>query len=128
MQKRKRNAHLVALLHLGVRGGVRRIRQCARGGGAPEGVVAYLGGHAIREEDKCTDSLVGQRFIQASSLEWRGRRVLMFVFAVSGSLAVLLCLHPTPTPSPCFSFIYLFFTSPLRPNLISPIHLLWIHT
>ena len=56
--------------------------------GAPDGVVAYLNGHAINEDDKCTESLVGARFCQASSLEWQGRKVLMFVFSVRASSSV----------------------------------------
>lgn len=65
--------------------------------GAPDGVVAYLNGHPIKEEDKCTESLVGARFCQASSLEWQGRKALMFVFAVR--VLHFWCLLPFDTSS-----------------------------
>ena len=75
------------------------------GAGAPEGVVAYLNGHAIKEDDKCTESLVGARFCQASSLEWQGRKVLMFVFAVRvlhfGSARYFSACLPVLTLRPC---------------------------
>ncbi|KAI0825989.1 velvet factor-domain-containing protein [Irpex lacteus] len=55
--------------------------QVPPGPDAPEGVVAYLGDFAITEESKCTDALSGACFAQSQSLEYHGRKVLMFVFS-----------------------------------------------
>ncbi|PSR84103.1 hypothetical protein PHLCEN_2v5531 [Hermanssonia centrifuga] len=44
------------------------------GPNAPEGIVAYLGDHSIKEEEKCTDALVGARISQSSPLEYQGRK------------------------------------------------------
>lgn len=49
---------------------------------AAEGVLAYLNGQEIREEDKCTEALSGATIAQSQSLEYLGRKVLMFVFSV----------------------------------------------
>ncbi|KAL4253249.1 hypothetical protein ABKN59_004738 [Abortiporus biennis] len=45
-------------------------------------VVAYLGEYPITEGSKCTDALVGASFCQSATLEYQGKRVLMFVFSV----------------------------------------------
>lgn len=63
----------------GVGGDTKAVRA---GPDAPEGVVAYLGDFAITEESKCTDALSGACFAQSQSLEYHGRKVLMFVFSV----------------------------------------------
>ncbi|KAI0700208.1 velvet factor-domain-containing protein [Cytidiella melzeri] len=62
----------------GTGGDVKAVRA---GPDAPDGVVAYLGGYGIREDSKCTDSLSGACFAQSQSLEYHGRKVLMFVFS-----------------------------------------------
>ncbi|KAI0340257.1 hypothetical protein BDW22DRAFT_1360183 [Trametopsis cervina] len=62
-------------------GGGSDIKAVPAGLDAPEGVVAYLGDFAIKEDSKCTDSLSGACFAQSQSLEYHGRKVLMFVFA-----------------------------------------------
>ena len=49
---------------------------------APDGVLAYLDGREIREEHKCTEALSGATIAQSQSLEYMGRKVLMFVFSV----------------------------------------------
>lgn len=46
------------------------------------GVVAYLGDYPITEESKCTEALVGASFCQSATLDYKGKKVLMFVFSV----------------------------------------------
>ncbi|KAI0786921.1 velvet factor-domain-containing protein [Abortiporus biennis] len=48
---------------------------------SPESLVAYLGEYPITEGSKCTDALVGASFCQSATLEYQGKRVLMFVFS-----------------------------------------------
>lgn len=45
-------------------------------------IVAYAGPHPIIENTKCTNALVGQTFVQSVKVNYQGRSVLMFVFAV----------------------------------------------
>ena len=52
------------------------------GAEAPEGVLAYLNGIEIRETDKVTEALSGATIAQSQSVEYMGRKVLMFVFSV----------------------------------------------
>ncbi|KZP21308.1 hypothetical protein FIBSPDRAFT_919604 [Athelia psychrophila] len=44
-------------------------------------IVAYAGTHPIIENSKCTNALVGQTFVQSYKVKYKGRMVLMFVFA-----------------------------------------------
>src|SRR6266403_2791978 len=49
----------------------------------PEEIVHYFKGtHAITEGSKQTESLAGTTFVQAANLDYKGNKVLMFVFAV----------------------------------------------
>jgi hypothetical protein len=68
------------------------IKATPAGPSAPEGIVAYLGEFAIKEDTKQTDSLSGACFAQSQSLEYHGRKVLMFVFSVR--VLLLLYHHP----------------------------------
>lgn len=55
-------------------------------------IVAYAGTHPIIENSKCTNALVGQTFVQSYKVKYKGRMVLMFVFAVSATLILLTSL------------------------------------
>ncbi|PCH37382.1 hypothetical protein WOLCODRAFT_109785 [Wolfiporia cocos MD-104 SS10] len=44
-------------------------------------MIAYLGDFAIREHTKCTGALIGATFVQPAGVEYKGRRLLIFVFA-----------------------------------------------
>jgi hypothetical protein len=49
----------------------------------PEEIVHYFKGtHVITEGSKQTESLAGTTFVQAANLDYKGNKVLMFVFAV----------------------------------------------
>jgi hypothetical protein len=49
----------------------------------PEEIVHYFNEtHPIAEGTKQTDSLAGTTFVQAANLDYKGNKVLMFVFAV----------------------------------------------
>lgn len=63
----------------------------------PDEIVHYFkGSHAIIEGTKQTESLAGTTFVQAANLDYKGNKVLMFVFSVRVfSLSVL------PTPPSC---------------------------
>jgi len=51
----------------------------------PEEIVHYFDGtFPISEGSKQTDALAGTTFVQASNLDYKGNKVLMFVFAVRG--------------------------------------------
>lgn len=52
-------------------------------------MLAYLGGVEIREGDKCTEALSGATIAQSQSVEYMGRKVLMFVFSVRVPLPLL---------------------------------------
>lgn len=56
------------------------------------GVVAYLGNYPITEESKCTEALVGASFCQSATLDYQGKKVLMFVFSVRALLLPRYCL------------------------------------
>jgi len=45
-------------------------------------VIAHVGNHAITEQAKCTNALVGQTFVQPANVDYKGKKSLMFVFAV----------------------------------------------
>ena len=53
-------------------------------------VIARVGNHPITEGSKSTNALVGQTFVQPANVDYKGKKSLMFVFAVSGS-SCLLC-------------------------------------
>jgi hypothetical protein len=55
-------------------------------------VVARVGNHSITEISKCTNALVGQTFVQPANVDYKGKKSLMFVFAVGGP-SLLLCLR-----------------------------------
>ncbi|KAA1471979.1 hypothetical protein DENSPDRAFT_838098 [Dentipellis sp. KUC8613] len=44
-------------------------------------VVHHFNNYAITESSKCTESLAGTTFVQASNLDYKGNKVLMFVFS-----------------------------------------------
>lgn len=44
-------------------------------------IIAYYGDYAITERSTCTQRLVGATFVQASSVEFQGRRTVIFVFS-----------------------------------------------
>jgi len=63
----------------------------------PEEIVHYFKGtYPITEGSKQTDSLAGTTFVQAANLDYKGNKVLMFVFAVR----VLLYLLSIPALIP----------------------------
>ncbi len=60
----------------------------------PDEIVHYFKGtHAITEGSKQTESLAGTTFVQAANLDYKGNKVLMFVFAVR----VFPLLYPLST-------------------------------
>ncbi len=57
----------------------------------PEEIVHYFNGtHVITEGTKQTESLAGTTFVQAANLDYKGNKVLMFVFAVCICLSLPL--------------------------------------
>lgn len=46
-------------------------------------IVHHVGGFPITESSKITQALVGATFVQPSSVEFQGKKSIMFVFAVS---------------------------------------------
>ncbi|OBZ76352.1 hypothetical protein A0H81_03069 [Grifola frondosa] len=44
-------------------------------------VVAYFGDYPIAESSKCTEALAGATFVQSATLDYKGKKVLMFVFS-----------------------------------------------
>jgi hypothetical protein len=49
----------------------------------PEEIVhCFKGTHVITEGSKQTEALAGTTFVQAANLDYKGNKVLMFVFAV----------------------------------------------
>lgn len=48
----------------------------------PTDIVHYHKDYAVTESSKCTDCLAGTTFVQAQNLDYKGNKVLMFVFAV----------------------------------------------
>ena len=66
----------------------------------PEEIVHYFKGtHVITEGSKQTESLAGTTFVQAANLDYKGNKVLMFVFAVC--IFPFLPLPACPVPSYC---------------------------
>ncbi|KAF9810984.1 hypothetical protein IEO21_06741 [Rhodonia placenta] len=57
------------------------VQSASIGGEADTDIVAYYGDHPIRESSKCTHALAGTTFVQSASLEYNGKKVLMFVFS-----------------------------------------------
>ena len=55
-------------------------------------MLAYLNGIEIRETDKVTEALSGATIAQSQSVEYMGRKVLMFVFSVRVLLHYYRCL------------------------------------
>ncbi|KAI0311205.1 velvet factor-domain-containing protein [Amylostereum chailletii] len=47
----------------------------------PEDIVHYHEGYPVTEGSKCTESLAGTTFVQAANLDYKGNKVLMFVFS-----------------------------------------------
>ena len=47
-------------------------------------VLARVGNHNVTENSKCTNALVGQTFVQPANVDYKGKKSLMFVFAVGG--------------------------------------------
>jgi len=45
-------------------------------------IVARVGNFAVIENSKCTNALVGQTFVQPANVDYKGKKSLMFVFAV----------------------------------------------
>ena len=62
-------------------------------------VIHYHNGHTITEGSKCTEALAGTTFVQAANLDYKGNKVLMFVFSVR--VVPLLCV--------IFLFLFLFY-------------------
>jgi hypothetical protein len=61
----------------------------------PEEIVHYFNGtHVITEGSKQTESLAGTTFVQAANLDYKGNKVLMFVFAVCICLSLPFPLVP----------------------------------
>lgn len=57
----------------------------------PDEIVHYFNGTCpIAEGSKQTDSLAGTTFVQAANLDYKGNKVLMFVFAVRTSFSCTL--------------------------------------
>ncbi|KAI0929613.1 hypothetical protein AcV7_005102 [Taiwanofungus camphoratus] len=49
-------------------------------GAHAEGAVAFLDGHAVREDAKCTEQLAGTTVVEAMCAEYAGRGALLFIF------------------------------------------------
>jgi hypothetical protein len=47
-------------------------------------IIAQVGNHSITEDSKCTKALVGKTFVQPENIDYKGKKSLMFVFAVGG--------------------------------------------
>lgn len=54
-------------------------------------VVARIGKFPILEHSKCTSALVGATFVQPANVDYRGKKSLMFVFAVRVPLIYCVC-------------------------------------
>ncbi|KZT11527.1 uncharacterized protein LAESUDRAFT_275128 [Laetiporus sulphureus 93-53] len=50
-------------------------------------VLTHVDGHPITEQSNCTTALAGSTVIEATSLEWKGRDTLMYIFSVCSSSA-----------------------------------------
>ena len=61
----------------------RAIPGCTTGPNSLE-IIARVGNHSITENSKCTNALVGQTFVQPANVDYKGKKSLMFVFAVGG--------------------------------------------
>lgn len=59
-----------------------------------QNAVAFLGDYPITEASKVTGDLVGASFCQSATLDYKGEKVLMFVFSVR-DLLLLLYLFPS---------------------------------
>jgi hypothetical protein len=71
----------------------------------PEEIVHYFKGtHVITEGSKQTESLAGTTFVQAANLDYKGNKVLMFVFAV--------CIFPS-LPLPACPRFFVMLVSPV---------------
>ena len=58
----------------------------------PDEIVHYFNGtHAIVEGTKQTESLAGTTFVQAANLDYKGNKVLMFVFSVRDRHFSIFC-------------------------------------
>ena len=68
----------------------------------PDEVVHYFKGtHPIVEGAKQTESLAGTTFVQASNLDYKGNKVLMFVFSVRGFFSLPGCLDGVDDANAC---------------------------
>ena len=57
---------------------------------SPSDIVWKVGNHTVTESSKITHALVGATFVQPATVDYQGRKSLMFVFAVSNRCRVLL--------------------------------------
>ena len=51
----------------------------------PDDAVFRLGNHLITESSKLTPALVGERCVEPTLVDYKGRKVLVFTFGVRGS-------------------------------------------
>lgn len=49
-------------------------------------IITHVGNYPITESSKCTNALVGATFVQPANVDYKGKKALMFVFAVSGTI------------------------------------------
>ena len=62
----------------------------------PHDVVHRVGNHLITESSKLTPALVGEKFVEPTLVDYKGRKALIFVFGVS----TLISLHSRCVPLP----------------------------
>ncbi|TFY62641.1 hypothetical protein EVG20_g6625 [Dentipellis fragilis] len=74
-------------------------------------VVHHFNNYAITESSKCTESLAGTTFVQASNLDYKGNKVLMFVFSVAGEV------RETPVWAECYGGPFRVYSTKEFPGL-----------
>ena len=69
------------------------------GGQLPSDQIVYHHeGYPITEGSKCTEALAGTTFVQAANLDYKGNKVLMFVFSVRVFPCFLFLSHEPRVP------------------------------
>jgi len=58
----------------------------------PSDIVLRIGNHLVTESSKLTPALVGERFVEPTLIDYKGKKCLVFVFGVR--LFFLCCLPP----------------------------------
>lgn len=56
----------------------------------PPDIVLRIGNHLVTESSKLTPALVGERFVEPTLIDYKGRKCLVFVFGVRFLISLLL--------------------------------------